>query len=284
MPKLSAETTYRTLTSDIQALNIVVGDTQRIVATARSLVGAPLRAAPPATFRSDDPTKVQVNADGLVTAVQATDGVNIIATMTTGGVTHSDTTLVAATATRRTLKSFKLVWNDGQPAGRVNVGNYRYVTYSAIDENDLTVTSLIVAYKSLDPHLVQEYSGSFVSLAIGKTKVLVSANVFGVQWADTVELASFYPLSATTYAGETFGNLTIIGVNGTMTWWNFSYPAAPINITFTNDVDKIPGGSIASIASYELDSRSFPVAGTYNYVNTLTGAKGAVIVREQPQY
>jgi plastocyanin len=125
--------------------------------------------------------------------------------------------------------------------------------------------------------------------SLGKVLLVASTTSYGVTKADTVEMTVQYALHASVTASNDWEtnavvfmqDAIVIGVGGQVTWYN--YTPANVAITF-DDTTNVTGGNVAAIGSYGSDSRVFPVAGTYSYKDTASGATGRVIVREQPTF
>jgi hypothetical protein len=159
------------------------------------------------------------------------------------------------------------------------------MTPKMVDSADLRVSGLGIVVYPIDGRLAVASTTVFRGSAIGKVKVVAMTTSYGRMFTDTVEIGIIYATATPIYFGLGIVSpaATVIGVGGTITWNNNSYLQTPTNITF-DEPDKVPLGNIPVINYLQTASRTFPTAGTYNYTNTLNGARGMIVVREQPQY
>ncbi len=174
------------------------------------------------------------------------------------------------TATARTFKSLSIqppVWDSPVVA----VGSIKYLTVAATDSSDLPLSGLSVKYTLTNPAVLRVLSGpSLYGVVYGKTKIIASTTSYGVTRSDTVEYAVKYATTASVYLSTPYPGSSplypikvYIGVGGTVTWWNYSTGSGAI--TFDNGGANIPDGNIASIGYSMTGSRTFPIAGVYQY-------------------
>lgn len=270
-------TLYWSLTNDVKAAVVVVGDTQRVVATPRNAYGDAIPGLPAPTFQSVDPTKVTVTANGLVTGVAATTGTQIIATLTAGGVTSVDTSVIAVTAQRQAIRTFSI--HPTSPADTLVIINaIKMIPLSIMDSTGAPVTGLAVYYKSSNPVAGSILSTFVRGLSKGSATIVASTIAYGVRWTDSIRYAIIYPTTATIYDLDpaTLSPATaVIGTGGTVTFSN--YTSGTINITF-NDSTHVTNGNIASLGAFASQSRTFPTAGTFVFRNTLGTEVGTIYV------
>src|SRR5881394_3956609 len=91
---------YMRLTLDHPAVNLSTEEGYKALqlrAIPREALGNPMTGLPAPMFKSRDTTKVRVTADGLLTAEATATGVEVIATLTAGPITHADTARVQVT-------------------------------------------------------------------------------------------------------------------------------------------------------------------------------------------
>lgn len=282
---------FWSLTTDIQATTLAVGGQQQLVATPRYASGDPIANTPVATFRSTDPTRVSVNETGMLTGVAATTGLNVIASMTVDGVTNADTTRVIVTATSRELASIELVTNPVTVGTVIGMGFDQNITFIARDAAGATIPGLAVAFHSLDPTVAAFFPTRIVPRQRGTARFVATTTSYGVTAADTVTFTIVYPTRAairmvnSATAPLSFSpNSAIVGVGAVVTWTNATglNTAESGDVTFDNGVENIQGGHIPALARLGVASRTFLAAGTYSYKNSLNGATGTIIVRENP--
>lgn len=271
-------TLYWSLTNDVKAAVVVVGGTQRVVATPRNAYGDAIPGLPAPTFQSVDPTKVTVTADGLVTGVATTTGTQVIATLTAGGVTSVDTSVVAVTAQRKAIRTFFIRPPVSPTDTLVTINGIKVIPLSVIDSAGAPVTGLALYYKSSNPVAGQILSSFVRGISKGSTTVVVSTTAYGVAWRDSIRYAIIYPTTATIYdfdPATLSPAAAVIGPGGTVTFSN--YTSGTINVTF-DDSTHVTNGNIASLSAFASQSRTFPTAGTFVFRNTLGTETGTIYV------
>lgn len=281
------------LEANAKAVTVAIGGTQQLSAAALYASGDTMPDVPRPTFMSLETSKVTVDSNGMVTGVSVTSGVDVIASLTIDGLTHADTIVVAVTPTASTISTFAMVGLGGVPVdSNMTINGFTLLDYKATDASGDDVFGLAVSVRALDPLTLTAGSSYLQGNVIGKTKVIMSSLSYGQFLADTVEFRVLYASAINVYtSGETEAgpmsfspNAVVIGTGGTVTWYNYFYGQLPASIIFDPaDVDKIPDGNIDGMNWFDVASRTFPVAGTYKYTNTLNGGTGTVIVREQPE-
>lgn len=272
--------------NDAGAVNIAVGGTQQLHATALTLDGTPAANVPAATFSSSDPTTVTVTPDGLVTGVAVTQApVPVFSSVVMGGVTFADTTQVMVTADAHPLKTFSIHPAPGDSA-KFGLGGGVYINLVAVDVDDTPLYDLTVKYTSSDPAVAQVSYGYLYSQARGTTQIIASATAYGTAWADTVLYTITNPMTANMYCyghvGISFGlapfnpNMAVVGVGGTVTWRNFSQH--PLVLTF-DDPTAVPGGVLNFPTNGSSQVYTFTKAGIFTFKDDL-GDPGTIAVVE----
>ncbi|MGH7514163.1 MAG: Ig-like domain-containing protein, partial [Gemmatimonadales bacterium] len=103
---------YWALALDHQAITLSTAasyETIQLTATPRTVTGDPIGGLGAVTFTSSNAEAVQVDANGLVTALAPTFGVIVIAKLKANGITHADTaTVVVTEGPPPTLASFSI--------------------------------------------------------------------------------------------------------------------------------------------------------------------------------
>ncbi len=286
LPPKEATDLFWAVRNNAKPLTVAVGESYQLTAKSFNASGAVITDLPKPVFRSVDSTRVHVDSNGLVTGRIATDGIDVIASLTINGVTRADTTPVAVTAQRHAIKSFKLQTAGGDAIPSVvAIGSYIWISVDITDSSDAPVFGTAVTVFPLDSRIAIGSVSLISGKALGKTKVVAQATSYGRVFADTVEVGVIYATSATVYfgPGALYSDAVVLGVGGSITWNNNSYLQTPANIKF-EEPDKVTGGDVPLINYMETATRTFPTVGIYKYTNTLSGAKGTIYVREQPTY
>jgi plastocyanin len=149
---------------------------------------------------------------------------------------------------------------------------------SAIDQRGQSMTGLTTAFSSSDNSKATVSSGGVVTgVAVGTATITVTGTIGTVSKTKDVVVTVANPgQSATVNAtgSNTFDPKDVVVAIGGTVSWNF---AALHNVTFQT------AGSPANITdrSTGSDSRTFPVAGTYNYICTIHGGSMSGSVRVQ---
>lgn len=271
--------------NDAGAVTVAVGGTQQIHATTFTLAGVPAANVPAATFTSSDPSTVTVTPTGLITGVAVTQTPTLISSSVfIDGVTFADTTQVVVTAVAHPLKSFSIHPAPGDSA-KFGVGGYATLNLVAIDLTNTQQNDLAVKYTSSDPAVGLFSYGFLYGQARGTTSIVATATAYGTVWADTVLYTVTNPMSAAficyaqtqiAYGGAPFTpNMAIVGVGGTVSWYNYSETA--LTLTF-DDSTAVPGG-VLNLSSDDGSSQSytFTKAGIFTFKDQL-GDVGTVAV------
>lgn len=275
------------LQNSAEAATMQVGATLQLVSTPQYASGDAIPGLPTPTFTSLDPTRVTVNDAGLITAVATTNNpVPVVATLTSGGITNTDTTMVAVTDTRVALKTLSLqVLFGGTVSGDTlytPISSFVLLSPFATDSSDAPVFGLALKYQVLDKVIANLFDTFLSTTAIGVTKIIVSTNSYGVALADTLILKVGNPMSGSFNICPTCSQLSlptltpsviVIGAGGTVSW-----NGAETDVTFTTGVDDIPGGAVLHVPAGGQASITFPTTGTYKFTVQVTGDSGSVVV------
>jgi hypothetical protein len=225
---------FYTLRMNYHAVNLALVspyDTVRLVAIPRAADGSVLAGAD-VQYRAADST-VTVSSDGLVQARYQTSRTTIVATLTMGGLTLKDTTVLHVTASPfdsplATLSAEPMTFNgDIQAIGRLDDDTYGTNTmlyYIAKLTSGTTVCAdggcfppLLVALSSADPSIASVgQDGTIHPYTVGHVTLYVSTFAYGVALTDSLPfvvgyqgrlLANVIPDSSTTPFGitETIG-------------------------------------------------------------------------------
>lgn len=258
------------------AAALAVGGTLQIVATPLYPTGDSIPGLPTASFTSLDPSRVTVSSTGLVTGVAVTNNpVAVVSTLTSNGITNTDTTMVAVTATRSPVASILI-----QPAFAGTLSGdtlneayqaFDFVFTTVLDSMGNPVSGVAVKVTVLDPSIANLFDGELIAQAVGSTKIVASTNAYGISVADTVILVIGNPMSASFNICPTCSQLSlptlspkvaVIGAGGTVMW-----SGAQTTLIFNNNASDIPGGSgtLNVPAPPNSLTLTFPTPGKYHF-------------------
>lgn len=152
------------------------------------------------------------------------------------------------------------------------------LTASAVDQRGQSMSGLATTYVSSDQSKATvNAAGVVTGVAVGTARVTVTGTIGSVTKTKDVDVTVSAPgqsaaVNATT--GNQFDPQTVVIAPGGTVTWNF---AALHNVTFSGT------GAPANITdkSTGSDARTFPTAGTYNYICTIHGSGMSGIVRVQ---
>lgn len=312
---------YAQLTLDQRAITlstVAPYDTLRVTATPRNSLGAPLAGVPAVTYRSLNLQLLQVSADGVLKAIDQGEGVQVVATLTLGGVTHTDTAIVNITtdAAPPPVATFRL---DVPPdsttlpmsAGLADlvgyflygVTSYRPLSMVIADSAGQPIPGVAVSYRSSDTTIasVDAFGLLHGNVRPGKVAIVASGTVYGVTRADTVLFSIGLPVTqaititpATGPATIQFGpQRAVLATGGYVVWLNLAPRQADLVFDDSAKVleDSVAcwcgggnieafGDSTGEFSFNNIRTRHFATPGTYNYHSRLTGATGAIIVTD----
>jgi plastocyanin len=318
-PNTDVSRFYWSLTLDQHAINlstVAPYDTVRIAATPREADGSALTdtdvAAP--TYRSTDPARVRVDADGLLHAVSIGQAVAVIATLQVGNITHTDTALVYVTndAAPAAPAGFSIHPLPGvSTIGQANMlSNFTFAfggtTVVPHDSAGNPITGLGIYFESSDTTVatISSTTGALDGNRPGQLSIIASTTAFGVVMADTIpftitmpvsQLVGIAPPSTNVNGNLIFDPSTVeIAAGGEIVWANYSLTPADIIFDDSTDVAEdilicfCGSGNVAPIVGDStfgpgIVVRRFPVPGTYDYHTTAPGgASGKIIVYPPP--
>lgn len=218
---------YMALTLDHPAVNLSTVppyNTLQLTATPRDALGHPMLGLPAPTFTTPDTTKVDVTADGLLTAVGVTSQFSVIASLTFGLVTHADTAVINVTnmpdppmldtLSIQRVQPDSTVWPLSYGAGGYvfflyNIENIRTafglgmsnrLTTRVRDTAGNAISGLSVDYRSLDPAVAtlrrQGNPPILVPVFPGQARIVAQTTVYGVARADTLIATITLPVAA----------------------------------------------------------------------------------------
>lgn len=316
-PGTDGTTLFWSLTLDEHAVNlstVAPYDTAHIVATPRTSDGSVYPNGADVKYVSSDLEHVQVSADGELQAIAPGIGIPVVATMSVGNLTHSDTVMVdvVSDSAPPVLESLSIhpvppdsaVWGANALENLTFVGS-RFVV--AHDDAGNPLSGFSIYFHSSDTTIatIDRSTGELNGKRPGLVTLIASTRAFGVAKADTlpftITMPPFMAVSIAPPPGTTGPNIVsspsvaTIAAGGTILFIDFNL--YQISITFPDPsviaedqlVCFCGAGNIDLWGADTVDinndfrGRSFPVAGTYVYTvhggpNALTGT----IVVEPP--
>ncbi len=288
-------------------------DSIRLTAIPRDAAGHPLGGFPAATFQSLDTTRVLVDSDGLVHALQVGVQVLVVATLKSGALTVADTAAINVTAVASpptlTVLSIHPAPGDSAEAPIDQTGSLP--TY-AFDSSGAPIDGLAVYYTATDDKTarIDRYAGAITGVYPGHVLFTATATAYGVTKSDTARFVIGWPVFAfvnitpqTTRAGKSVNGFVpsymIVGTGAQVVFGNETFNLT--DVTFDNPaaVDSSalycyfaqfgfpwlcgtgniePFALDTTIVGSDLRARAFPLPGTYNYHSTLFGTTGVIVV------
>lgn len=258
---------YWALTLDHHAVTLSTippYDTLTLFATPHTVNGETLT-GDTLTFTSSDGDRVQVDAHGVLRAIGPTQNVVVVATLTRGDLTHSDTTYVTVTTATPVpvLGALSIEPPPGDSAKHSLTGTFlqpqKALTAVLTDTAHRQLTGLAVRYESLDPTTanIDPLSGLITPSRVGPVTFTASATAYGVTRADTLDFTIGLPLliPVTVQRGlDANGNVAavftpndiVIGVGGDVYFhWNAS-TSPSTDVTF-DDPSKVYPDDLACL-------------------------------------
>jgi hypothetical protein len=246
---------YATLTFPQHAINLATVasyDTLHIQATALMQDGTPVPGI--VTYTSSNAAAVTVDSTGLLTANQATTGTIIRASLTYGGITRTDSTIVAVTNTLppAPLQQISIVVSAGDSA-KVTDGTFsgpgrKTLQVAPITTSGDTLPALVFAPWSADTTIatVARSNNTIVITAHkpGRVMLHVSTLAYGVAKQDSLAFVIGWPTYYLAFIYSRFksgtrtrvldfnpGTITV-GVGANVLWGNED--TLPVDIVFDN--------------------------------------------------
>ncbi len=298
-------------------LTMAVGDTMRITATPRNILGDTLPVDPsePVQWSTLDNDIVSVDANGVITARASNDNfVNVTATWHHGGVTRSATVSINVTAIRYSVAHFALIPRDSARAG-VGFPMFVPMTYLEIGTVDAEGESSLAPAVGFEFHdtLGQMIPNGFGGVNLqyesvgrysistwgsertyGKFWVIAYATMYGVPVRDSIAFVGLYStdVSIEITQDPVTGVLTSSMQGGSAQLQPCAFVSfvnssqTPLDIVFDDPsqakgcttADDTSKGNILGIGYGEGGIRQFPVVGTRTW-SARNATTGAVIPR-----
>ncbi|HEU4642100.1 MAG TPA: Ig-like domain-containing protein [Gemmatimonadaceae bacterium] len=310
---------YWALALDQHAINlstVAPYDTVRITATPLGSTGEPLPDAAAPTYRSGDPERLQVTADGVLHAIGSGAAIPVIAELTMGNIKHTDTALVDITTDSAPpmLGSFSIhplagdsaIWEANRLEDFPLRGPVMITPHDA-DGNPITGIGVYFASSDTTVATIDRQTGELNGLRPGQITITASTTAYGVVRADTLPFTITMPTVMAIFAVPTNPDApdadivfqpksVTIAAGGTVLFARGIFSAIEITFDDTTNVAEdhlfcyCGSGNISTFGGDTLDpfangvrARSFPVPGTYVFhTSELGGATGSVVVEPPP--
>ncbi len=155
-------------------------------------------------FESLDSNAVSVTPTGLIRGKTVTGGISVIARLTIGRVTYSDTAIVKVVenSAPKQLQSISIQPTPPDSA-KISTTTFpftvqRFLKRTAVDNTQMS--EILMYYRSENPLAlgVDRKTGTvanpLINRRLGKVKIIASAYAYGISRADTLDLTIGYPL------------------------------------------------------------------------------------------
>lgn len=331
-PPIASTTLYSRLDVNHHAIllsTVAPYDTVRLHTTPRNFDGEAWRpnwmsaaafdsllAASPASYISQDSTKVKVSADGLVRAIAPTTGaatVRIVASRQIGNVTRADTVLVRA---QNVVNPQRIRTYRHRPADtlKVAIATSLAIQLTAVDSHNVAIANVVTYVKTVDstivgvgptPRKAQHNATALRGNAnAGSTRIVSQAYIYGIAVADTffviagarlsklINVKVFDPIldpvGAIFYGGF---SQWVIGPGGVGNWSVYAdsvySPPFPVDIIFDDPTVALAPDAVSSDSGNILNAwgnnfrRRFVIPGEHFFRVEPFGLRGSVIVAPQ---
>ncbi len=283
----------------------------QLTAAALNAQGEPLEGAGHATFSLSDTGSVSITPEGMLTAKAPATGVQVIATLTDGNLTHKDTAYVNVNdvATPPVLASFSIQPLPGDSAKTAALDAFglfglKPLLPQAADASGTPIDGLPVFFATADPTVatVDPVAGIVTGVRPGTVKIRATTTAYGVTMSDSLVLTITPPLIGLVAAQPR----TPVGSSTPVLEWapgTIEVSAGGTVLFFTQSTDKdidvvfddpsnvvesflapAGGGDIPPFRAVPdqggaFVARAFPVPGSYNYHSTTFDTHGTIVVR-----
>lgn len=285
-------------------------NTIQLTATPTNPAGASLAGLARPTYTLSDTGSITISPEGVLTAVSPVTGVRVIASVTDGNVTRTDTAYVDVTdaSPPPVLAGFSIQPVPGDSA-RMAAADFfwffgrKVITPQATDDQGAPIAGLPTHFTTSDHSIatVDPTTGLVFAIRPGTVVIRASTTAYGVSMRDSLTLTVTPPLlglvlpAERTPAGSTTSVLVIdpptlvVSAGATVLFANASFDKS-IDYVFDDSTHVmespiIPEGA-GNIPAFHADSlhpavyvtRAFPTPGTYTYHSTLFDTHGTIVV------
>lgn len=246
----SADRVYWQLTLDHRAVTLSLTppyDTLQLTAIPQTVSGSPITGQPAATFTVSDPSIVSISTTGLLTALKAGTSVTVVAKLTIGTLTLSDTAIVNVNdvpSPPPVITTLSIQPAEGDSA-KVAAGFSAFLSPVVLDANGSPLFDVAVWLWSSDTTVVTiDAFGDITGQQPGHATLYAQATAYGVTKIDSLRytvgqpIFAFEPILARTPKNSLtpvsyFSPATLtLGVGGHVIWLNQS--KQPVDIVFDN--------------------------------------------------
>jgi plastocyanin len=274
---------YWALSLDHHAITLSTAapyDTLQLTATALDAQGTALDGLDgTVSFRSTVPDVAYVTADGLVHAMKAGTGVQVIAEYATGNARHADTAIVNVTNDTPAPRMLDSLSIHPLPPAEATVNfapSFQFpetpppsisgylqslafsvffgstITARATDMAGHAIPKIAVAFTSANPLVatINRSTGAIKLVSPGQVPIIATATAYGVTKADTVVYTVLQPIFAAlnikrrpispTETAVTFGPSEVTVSAGAMVLW-LNTSGEPVDVTFDDPTNVAPG-------------------------------------------
>ncbi|HZS61194.1 MAG TPA: hypothetical protein VFA43_18095 [Gemmatimonadaceae bacterium] len=164
-------------------------DTIRLIATPLTIHATPIKNLPTATFTSLDLEHVRVDSTGFVQAVGTGQQIGIVATLTVGDDSHSDTVLLNITDTASAPKLTTFSIHPIPPdSAKTSLDRAYTVTARALDASGDSIPGLAVDFETSDSTVatIDRTSGFMFGHRPAHCKIIATTTSYGVTKSDTL--------------------------------------------------------------------------------------------------
>jgi plastocyanin len=255
---VDASALYWKLALDQHAVTLATAapyDTLTLRATPQNSAGAPLPELGSVTFTSSDLARLRVSPAGVLQALAPGSGLQVVATLQAGNLTHADTAFVDITPVPPSHPLASLSIRPAPPdssklamAGSFGTTN-KQLPVQMLDTWGDPILGLRVDFQSSDPTtaMVDRQTGVVTGIRIGRVLIVASTTAYGVTRDDTLALTIGLPVfyairvvsgsdaGATIPTGFTPSEINV-GVGATVIWsWAYDLPAT--DVTFDDPMN-----------------------------------------------
>ncbi len=258
------------------------------------------------TYTSSAPERLMVSSTGEIQALAVGTNINVYVGLRMRNSYRIDTVRVTITNTVSPpeLTSFSIQPAVGDSAKwAVTGGNiYSRPLRPLVLSGATPIPSSVVHYAVADRSIltVGSFTGALTGVRVGKTKIVATTTAYGIRMVDSLEYTISMPASAYVEIFNSGFSPTVdsISIGGSIIWTN--WVITPVDIVFDDPTNVAEGpfpcsscsideGNVEPFAADDTEdgpepvnvSRSFPVAGTYNYRSTITGKTGVIVVVDE---
>jgi len=316
-PQNDPETMYWQLTLNVRAATmstVAPYDTLQLVATPRTVHGAPITDLARPTYTSLDLDRVQVDSSGHVHVIGSGDGVLVVASLEDHNVLHADTLVLNITdeASPPTMATFTIHPAPGDSA-KVGSTSSATVTPRAYTAGGDSIPEISTYFTTSDVTVatIDRSTGFLNPMQPGHLDVYATTTTYGVTKVDTLPYTIGYPVivlidippkvQANGQSIPVFSpDSVVLGPGARVLFSNELGPATDVTFDDPTNVAQddqycplapvlCGSGNIAPFVYDPNDptgvsgfrARDFPVPGTYTFHSALFGSTGIIVIVDE---